>query len=64
MRLEDKFVITLALVEYGKNIAHLRPISNFGYVGYGMQIRYIFLYSTRACVITYTIYNTQADPSI
>ena len=39
--LEDKFIITRALVEIRKNIAHLRPI---------------FPYSTHACEITY-LYN-------
>ena len=40
VRLEDKFIITRAL---------LHPISNLA----GTQKRYIFPYSTRACVITY-----------
>ena len=60
MRLEDKhlFVIYHTCARgIQKNIACLRPMSNsaFSFVGYGTQKRYIFLYSTHACVITYNV---------
>ena len=52
--LEDKYVITSARGNTGKKNAHLRPISNMaeGRVRYWTQKRYIFPYSTRACVVT------------
>ena len=54
--LEDKYVITRALGKYGKYSASASHIQlGLGLVGYWTQTRYIFLYSTRACVITYNI---------
>ena len=58
MRLEDKIIITCATVSWNtKKYSATASIYNsvFDLVGYGMQKHYIFLYSTRDCVITYYI---------
>ena len=51
MRLEDKFITTLALVEHGKNIARLRPIE----LGTGRRSAIFFRVPSIASMITYNV---------